>query len=110
MADLNLSLSNEMLIVACGCRANEMAGELNRLIKKFGQEEVQEDAMQLIDTLTLVARVMETFPKEVMSRPMNDIPAELRDWASGKRKRAAELKEDIGHFKRAVADTGLKSN
>jgi len=108
VADSNLS--NEIVIVACGYPANEMAGQLNRLIKKFGHDKVQEAATGLIESLTLVAHVMETYPKEYMSRPMKDIPSQLQDWACGKRKRAAELRQDIRDFKRALAETGFDSS
>ena len=108
MVDSNLS--DEIAIVACGYPANEMAGQLNRLIKTFGRDKVQEAAVQLIRSLTLVAHVMETYPKEYMSQLVAEIPQELRDWVSRKRERAAELKDDIRDFRRALAETGLDSN
>jgi len=101
------NLSDEIAIVACGYPANEMAGQLNRLIKEFERGKVQEAARRLIDSLSLIAHVMETYPKEYMGQPVGDIPPELRDWASRKRKRAAELKENVQDFKRALAETGL---
>ena len=104
-------LLDEIATVACGgYPANEMAGQLNRLIKEFGRGEVQEAAMSLIESLTLVSHVMETYPSEYMSQPIEEIPHQLRDWATSKRNRAAELKENTEDFKRALAETGLDSN
>jgi len=110
MAETNSRLSEEIMIVACGgYPENEMAGQLKRLVKQFGHGEVQGAATELSGTLALVARVMETHPKEYMDRPLEEVPQELREWAANKRRRGAELKEDIQRFKCALAEVGLSS-
>ncbi|MGD0114823.1 MAG: hypothetical protein ABSC13_02310 [Dehalococcoidia bacterium] len=103
------TLSNEIAIVACGYPANEMAAQLSRLVARFDRGNVRDAAMQLVDSLTLVADVMETYPKEYMSQDMKDIPEQLREWLLRKRQRAAELKRDIQDFEQALAETGVSS-
>jgi hypothetical protein len=111
MMETGFNLSEEIAIVACGgYPANEMAGRLNELIQEFGPGRFQEPAMSVIDSVTLVARVMETYPKEYMKPPIEEIPQQLRDWASGKRNRAAELKENVQDFERALSEVGLSPN
>jgi hypothetical protein len=103
MASDSQRVLHEIELVAGGYRPEEMPGRLRQLVADFGRQQVEAAAEKVINHFEVVARVLEMHPPEYMNMPVDKLPYELRDWAAQKKRRAAELHQDLENFRAALA-------
>jgi hypothetical protein len=103
------SLTDDLLLIACGSREGEMRALLDELLRNGSvpRETVAAEARRVIGLLRLQAKSMEQLPL----LNLNDDEAArlgLRDWIETTRARAGELRKEADEFEEtAIAATLL---
>ncbi|MEX1255129.1 MAG: hypothetical protein WEE64_12395 [Dehalococcoidia bacterium] len=97
------SLTDDLLLIACGPREGEMRVLLDELLRNRSvpRETVAAEARRVIGLLRLQAKSMEQLPP----LNLNDDEAArlgLRDWIEATRARAAELRKEADEFEEAA--------
>ena len=102
------SLTDDLLLIACGSQPGEMQGLLQRLLRKgsASRETVAHEARRVIGLLRLQAKSMEQMPPLNLDDKMA-ARLGLREWVEATRMRAAELRDEAAEFEQNAVAAGL---